>query len=140
MLLCLSLWSCKVGRETVVQGKDQRWDALSFGDKMTYMTDVVSPEMKRRFQAFDAERFADFSCATCHGSGVDDGTYAMPNPDLPHLREKGFYKEHRKTDPEIVKFMWNGVEKPVAQMLGQSAGHSGELDCWTCHVIDDRHP
>lgn len=137
LVIAASVLGCKVGKETTVAGFDQRWDELSVGDKTTYMIEVVEPKMRAAFEEHDAERFADFGCATCHGAGADDGTYAMPNPALPHLREKGFYKEHRKATPEITKFMWNGVDKPMGELLGKTVGHTGEFDCRSCHVIED---
>ncbi len=136
--LCSAL-ACTTGRETTVAGYDARWDALGTGDKMAHMHAQVEPAMREAFQSFDAERFADFDCQTCHGPGVDDGSYAMPNPALPHLREAGMFKEHRKADPEISKFMWKEVELPMADLLGQTAGPKGEFACWSCHIVDDRH-
>ncbi|MEX1368850.1 MAG: hypothetical protein AB1Z98_37325 [Nannocystaceae bacterium] len=137
-LLSAALCSCKVGRSTTVADTGKRWEELSFDDKTAYMIDVVEPQMREAFVAHDPQRYSDFGCATCHGSGMDDGTYSMPNPELPHLREKSFYREHRKGDPETTRFMWRGVTKPMAKMLGKTAGHSGEVDCAACHVIDDR--
>jgi hypothetical protein len=131
---------CKVGRETVVDGYDRRWAQLDFGEKMAVMTDVVEPRMRAEFQAFDAERFANFSCETCHGAGASDGTYAMPNPDLPHLWEKGWFKKHRKETPKTVRFMWKDVELTMSDLLGVSTGSGGELACWTCHVVEDHEP
>lgn len=133
-----TLATCKVGKETTVPGHDVRWRELDFAAKTSYMRDVVTPEMKRTFQAFDAKRFADFGCGTCHGSGHADGTYTMPNPDLPHLREKGFFREHRKAHPATVKFMWKQVEKPLGKLMGLSYGPKGEMECGNCHIVDDR--
>jgi hypothetical protein len=136
-LVGLFVLGCKVGKETTVNGFDKRWDQLSKGDKTTYMIEVVEPQMRKEFQRHFPERFADFGCPTCHGAGADDGTYAMPNPNLPHLRQAGFYREHRKASPQITKFMWNDVDKSMAEMLGKTAGHAGEFDCRSCHIIDD---
>ena len=107
---------------------------------MAFMTEVVEPRMKREFQEFDAARFADFGCETCHGSGVGDGSYALPNPELPHLWEAGWFKKHRKEHPETVKFMWKHVEHGLSETMGLSVGPKGELDCRTCHVIEDHDP
>lgn len=129
--------SCKFGKETTVAEYDTRWDAMSFGDKMIYMQDVVTPAMRDAFVGFDAERFADFDCETCHGPGVDDGTYALPNPQLPRLQHKGFFKQARKDHPDMVRFMYRGVEVPLGKMLGMSYGPKGELACGTCHLVDE---
>lgn len=135
--LLLLLPACKVGKATTVAGHEQRWDELPRADKMAYMVDVVEPQMREAFQAHDATRFAEFDCATCHGEGASDGSFAMPNPQLPHLREAGLFKEHRKAHPDMVKFMWKGVEVPMAEMLGKTAGGGGEFNCHSCHIVDD---
>jgi hypothetical protein len=139
-LSLMLLTACKVGRPTVAQGMDQRFVDLTHAQQMEFMARVVVPEMKPRFQAFDAERFSTFGCKTCHGAGADDGSYAMPNPQLPHLRQRGFFKEHRAAHPDTVRFMWKQVEMPMGKLLGMTAGPAGELECGSCHVVDDRDP
>lgn len=126
---------CALGKQTNPVGLEKRWDELTTDERSTFMVAVFEPRMHKAFVGFDAERFADFGCPTCHGAGADDGTYAMPNPALPHLNAKGFYREHRKAHPEISGFMWKGVAKPGAKLLGKTLGPSAEFECWSCHVV-----
>ena len=137
--LCL-VAACKIGRETTASGLERRWDELDRAERIAFMSDVVEPQMKAEFQAFDPERFAHFDCRTCHGSGVDDGSYALPNPDLPHLFEDHWFRKHRREHPKTVTFMWKKVELGLSRSMGRSVGPKGELDCRTCHVIEDHDP
>lgn len=136
LLALVPLVGCKLGRTGVPEGARKTWAQMDKGERLTHMTDAVSPRLEAVFQAFDAQRFGDFGCHTCHGSGADDGSYAMPSPDLPHLREAGYYKEHRKAQPEMIKFMWKEVEPNVAEAMGLTHGHKGAINCETCHVIE----
>ena len=61
-----------------------RYEDMDFEQREAFMNEVVLPEMRETFVAFDA-KFAGMSCVTCHGQGAVDGTYAMPSPDLPRL-------------------------------------------------------
>src|SRR5690606_3037379 len=61
------------------------FDAMSPPEKIQYMKTTVAPRMKLVFQEHDAEEFAEFSCATCHGPGAKDGNFSMPTDSLPAL-------------------------------------------------------
>ncbi|MFT5683697.1 MAG: hypothetical protein ACI8RZ_004629, partial [Myxococcota bacterium] len=37
----------------------------------------VLPDMKAEFQKYDAEKYKDFNCSTCHGDN-EDKSFAMP--------------------------------------------------------------
>ena len=136
VLAVTSLSACKLGRTGVPEGASKLWTQMDKGERLTHMTDVVSPRLQAVFQGFDAKRFGDFGCHTCHGSGADDGSYTMPSPDLPHLSKAGFYKKHRKEQPEIVKLMWKEVEPAVGETMGLTHGPKGAIRCETCHVIE----
>src|SRR5262245_559471 len=62
---------------------------LAFGDmnraqRIYFMEHEVMPTMKAVFVAF-SPRFEKFECRTCHGDGAHEGTFKMPNPQLPRL-------------------------------------------------------
>jgi hypothetical protein len=104
-------------------------------ERIAHMEAVVEPQMGATFQSFDASRFADFGCETCHGPGAEDGTFAMPNRELPRLDPSFFYRKHRKEAPEITHFMWKTVRPNMADLLGLPEGDKG-IDCSSCHLED----
>ncbi len=97
------------------------------------MKTVVLPEMKAAFQEFDAKEFADFSCATCHGAGAQQGKFDMPNPGLPPLN-----KAVADSTPAMTKFMAEKVVPKMAEILGEEpydhATGKGEFGCMECHT------
>ena len=104
---------------------------------MAYMKEVVFPRMKARFQAFDAKRFSGMSCATCHGEGAANGTYSMPNPQLPRLWPTGNFAVHQAADPLTTKFMMETVKPEMAKLLGMPLYEkkTGKgFGCLHCHV------
>jgi hypothetical protein len=76
---------------------------------------------------------------TCHGSGAKDGSFKMPNPELPKLSPEGGFKKHLDKDPEITKFMMTKVLPNMAELLGTQPydvkTHLG-FGCFGCHSID----
>ncbi len=118
------------------------WKDMSFEQRYEYMEDIVLPEMKKTFVAFDA-KFENMSCATCHGDGAVNGTYAMPSPQIPVLpgTEKAFI-EYAK-DPEIGRWstwMYEKVVPQTADLLQveryDGNTHTGEFSCYNCHTLD----
>ncbi|MEO6573135.1 MAG: hypothetical protein ABIP89_04805, partial [Polyangiaceae bacterium] len=65
--------------------KEGEWDTWSHDQKMAYMKTAVMPKMGPMFHDFDAKRYAEPKCTLCHGAGAKDGTFKMPNPELPKL-------------------------------------------------------
>ncbi len=112
------------------------WVQMNKGQRIDYMINVMLPKMKAEFHAFDPKRFAHVDCATCHGPGVEDGTFALPNPRLPKLLEPDLFAKHRAATPEVTKFMLERVEPDVADILGvpgfDPATRRG-LSCYNCH-------
>jgi hypothetical protein len=133
--LALASASCARGKVVVPEGATKTWDEMAEDERMTHMKTVVAPRMKSMFQEFDGERFADFSCETCHGPGAAEETYALPNPELPQLDESKYYKKHREATPEMVDFMWKEVEPTMAELLGVTHGMKGDMNCSSCHVV-----
>ena len=109
--------------------------------KLTYMKQTVLPAEREIFARFEPLRFADMTCETCHGQGARDGSYKMPNPDLPHIvGGKGGFEELAAKEPEAVRFMQKIVGPETARLLGYSPfdmeQHVG-FSCYQCHVRED---
>src|SRR4051812_11958538 len=68
--------------EKVVGPPEAAWQDMTRVQRGRYMKAVVLPAMKELFVGFDPKAFANFNCGTCHGPGVDDGSYKMPNPAI----------------------------------------------------------
>ena len=114
------------------------WHDLSDDEKKAHMKDVIMPAMKQRFQAFDGEEFAKFTCATCHGANARDVKFEMPNPELTKLPEtrEGFEKL-AQTKQKALDFMGQVVMPDMATMLGEPpfdpATNKG-FSCYNCHT------
>ena len=122
------------GKTGVPEGREQAWTEMDESARMEHMAAVVMPRMQKVFQDHDPERFADFGCATCHGSS---GDYSMPNQALPHLDATKLYKKHRKESPDMVKLMWKEVEPAMGESLAQTYGFDGYVSCELCHVVEN---
>lgn len=102
------------------------------------MSRHVVPAMTDLFLAYDAERFGDFGCPTCHGADASARHYAMPNPSLPVLYPTGSVGQHRAVAqfPEGVRFMFSEVTPAMGQLLGapefDETTHEG-FTCFACH-------
>jgi hypothetical protein len=121
------------------------WVQMDRGQRIDYMVKTVLPKMKAEFVAFDAKRFGRMDCATCHGDGVADGTFALPNPKLPKLLENDLFAKHQHATPELTKFMLEKVEPDVATLLevpGFDPATRKGLSCYNCHPreIDPTKP
>lgn len=115
------------------------WAELGKEERIAHMKNVVTPHMKKLFQASpEAEEFGDFTCATCHGSGAKDGSFKMPNPDLPKLDPKDSFKVHMDKDAEMTKWMMETVLPEMAKTLGTTPfdpNTNSGLMCGACHEI-----
>ena len=103
------------------------WQTMDFAERASFMSEVVMPTMRPLFLESDAQRFESFSCASCHGQGAADGTFAMPSADLPTLGGPAASTDdaHRQ---RVTDFMRNVVKPKMAELLGDS-----ELRCGRCH-------
>ena len=103
------------------------WQSLDFDGRKAFMREAVMPTMKPLFLEEDAERFASFSCSSCHGGGTSDGTFSMPSSDLPALGGPAASPDDEARQ-RVTEFMRNTVKPKMAELLGES-----ELRCSRCH-------
>jgi hypothetical protein len=111
------------------------FDKLSHEDRMKFMRTKVVPAMKETFQAFDAKKYANFGCKTCHGKDPQKSKYKMPNPELPPLDFK--LLEQGKQKPNIAEWMSRTVKPQMAQILERpqmSKDHPDGFGCLECHT------
>lgn len=118
------------------------YEDMDFAQRHAYMSEVVLPQMKEAFVRFDA-RFESMSCATCHGDGASDGTYAMPSPQIPRLpaTEEAFFEYIE--DPEHARwaqFMSEDVWPDMAELLGAPVydpkTNPDGFSCSNCHMVE----
>ena len=113
------------------------WDSWSHDQKLEYMKTTVMPKSAELFHDFDAKKYAETKCVLCHGAGVKDGSFKMPNPALPKLdlSEAGF-KKLKATKPKVLDFMVK-LEQQTAGLLGEQpydpATQKG-FGCMECHT------
>src|SRR4030095_5535968 len=86
-----------------------------------YMAKVVMPTMEPIFKGFDAKRFADFNCATCHAKGAQEKSFKMRTPDIlkpPAPDQKEAFAPIYEKMPDMVNFMGSKVMPEMAKILG----------------------
>ena len=109
--------------------------------RAAFMSTVVLPQMQPIFAGFDP-RFQNISCATCHGNGATDGTFAMPSPQIAALpSSEAAFAEYIK-DPEHARwgqFMMDRVWPKMADLLQvdkfDPAAHPDGFSCHNCHTL-----
>src|SRR5690606_33198906 len=115
---------------------DPTWDELDRDARLEYMAEVVLPTMREIFQAHDPQRYAAFSCSTCHGEDLVDVDYAMPNALAP-LPLDDTLAQAEALDPEMTAFMLDEVFPVMAELLGREKyNHDAAPDgfrCVGCH-------
>jgi hypothetical protein len=114
------------------------WDKWSHDQKLAYMKSDVMPKMGTLFHDFDAKDYAEPKCVLCHGAGVKDGSFTMPNPGLPKLDlTPAGMKSLRAKHAKVFEFMAKEVEPTMAHLLGEQpfdpATGQG-FGCLGCHT------
>ena len=107
-----------------------------------FMKKLVLPKARELFAAFDP-KFGNVTCKTCHGDGVADHTFKMPNPKIKQLpgTEKDFtiWVHQNPEEAKWAGFMSEKLEPAMGQLLGKTVFDprtgKGELSCQTCHVL-----
>jgi hypothetical protein len=141
MALCLFVAACG-GEDTKPAPEPIAYEDMTFEQREVFMVDVVLPEMKEVFVAFDP-KFATMDCATCHGNGALDGSYAMPSPQIAVLpgTEEAFLEYNK--DPEHARwsqFMFDQVWPRMADLLQVTkfdpATQEEGFSCHNCHTLE----
>jgi len=102
------------------------------------MSTTFITEERKLFASWEPFRFHTLECQDCHGPGVRDGSFRMPNPDLTKLYPgaDGF-KELKAHEPELFDFMQKRLVPETARLLGvpdfSFKTHTG-FSCYECHV------
>lgn len=114
------------------------FDDMNDQQRKNFMKAVVLPTMKQEFEKYDANAYADMNCATCHGASAKDGSFGMPNPNLPKLpSDAAGFDELMKQKPRAVKFMSDVVVPAMAKMLSEPAYDPKTQEgfgCFECHT------
>ena len=118
--------------------KEGDWDLWTHEQKLAYMKSTVMPKMGPLFHEQDAKTFAEPKCTLCHGSGAKDGSFKMPNPELPKLdlTPAGMKQMHDKK-PAMVDFMSKKVLPTMADLLGEKPYDPKTqkgFGCLECHT------
>jgi hypothetical protein len=114
------------------------WAEMDHDARRAHMVQHVLPSTDELFTSWNAERYADFSCATCHGADASARNFAMPNPSLITLYPTGTIgqQEVLAQYTEASTFMYSHLVPAMQTMLGASeydpATHTG-FSCFSCH-------
>lgn len=107
-----------------------------------YMKKVVLPRARELFSAFDP-KLPKVGCKTCHGDGVADHTFKMPNPKIKPLpgTEEAFmaWVSKDKDAARWAKFMGEQLSPEIAKLVGKQPfdpkTKTGEFSCANCHTL-----
>lgn len=114
------------------------WRDKTREEKLEWMALAVLPRMKTLFVEYDAEKYADFDCKTCHGADMELVDYEMPNA-LFSLSKQDPIEAAREYDAEMTAFMVRTVTPEMARLLDRNVtrapGGPG-FGCLGCHPAE----
>jgi hypothetical protein len=114
------------------------WKSMSKEDRGKYMKEVVMPKMKEVFTSFDP-KYSDMKCTLCHGSAALNGSFTMPNPELPQLpHDMSKFKEWASKKPQMTEFMVKHVKPEMAKLLNLPEYNPETkigFGCGECHTV-----
>ncbi len=120
------------------EAEPETWAELDHEERVAYMGEVVVPAMREIFQSHDPERYASFSCQTCHGDDASEVDYAMPNALTP-LPLEGTLEAADAIDPDEAAFMLDEVFPKMVELLGyekyNKVSAPDGFRCVGCHRV-----
>lgn len=112
------------------------WAAMTRDQKMEVMKKQVVPAVAAIWKE-SPKPDEKVDCLTCHGDSVLDGTFTMPNPELPKLTPKDNFAAHAD-EPEWLEFMSTKLLPTMRDTLGVDPydpnTHEG-FGCLACHEL-----
>ena len=118
---------------------ERPWETLSMEERRAHMSRHVVPVMSELFAGYDADRYPEVSCGTCHGENASERSFAMPNAELPALYPTGSIGqiEMVERNPDAARFMFSEVLPAMQTLLGAEDYDptTGEgFSCYSCHT------
>lgn len=123
------------GSEASASAERPDWHDMDHQQRAQFMAEVVVPEMQTLFAEFDGERFAEVSCATCHGANAREVAFHMPNGLAP-LDPTQIPAMFASEEPMHV-FMTRTVWPRMGELLGEElydAERGTGFSCRDCHA------
>ena len=110
---------------------DTPWSQMDHEARENDMIGRFHPIFREFFVEHDAEEFADFGCADCHGEDASERDFEMPNPHLPPVPppDTEAYTALHAEHPDMMEFMEAEVTPSMQTMLGMGA----TFTCNGCH-------
>ena len=141
-VLVAALAACGGSSSATESPRPAAYKDMNHKQRAQFMKEVVLPKSREIFVAFDA-KFKDMDCKTCHGDGVTDGTFKMPNPKIrPLPNSEAAFGALVAKEPDLArwgKFMGEKVEPLMAQLLQEQVfdpqAKTGEFSCVACHTL-----
>lgn len=120
-----------------VQPPPKPWAEMTRDEREMHMVANVLPIAAESFGGYDASRYAQFQCTSCHGDDAEAVHYALPTRFLPRLPAPGSEAWNTMAASPAFRFMAEHVVPDTARMIGQEpynpATHQG-FGCFGCHM------
>jgi len=119
-----------------VSAPPRPWAEMSEDEREYYMVAAVLPIAAEDFRAHDAERYANITCATCHGDDGRERGFELPSRYLPRLPAPGSAEWAAMTERPAYAFMAEVVTPTVRTQLGMPAYDPATgtgFGCFSCH-------
>ena len=116
---------------------------MNLEQRTEFMKTVVMPRTRELFTNFDP-KFKDMDCKTCHGDGVDDGSFELPNPKIKALpgTPEAFiaWVSVDAAAARWATFMSEQLVPAMGEMLKVTpfdpTTETGDFSCGNCHTLD----